>query len=59
MPSFTSSALALADDLRSIKPAHPRRSASLPRLEKAGIEFIPENGGGARVRLAKRARKSK
>ena len=28
-------------------------------LEKAGVEFIPENGGGAGVRLAKRARKSK
>jgi hypothetical protein len=27
-------------------------------LEKAGVEFIPENGGGAGVRLAKRARKS-
>ncbi len=24
-------------------------------LEKAGVEFIPENGGGAGVRLAKRA----
>jgi transcriptional regulator with XRE-family HTH domain len=28
-------------------------------LEKAGVEFIPENGGGAGVRLAKRARKGK
>jgi hypothetical protein len=28
-------------------------------LEKAGIEFIAENGGGAGVRLAKRARRSK
>ena len=28
-------------------------------LEKAGIEFIPENGGGAGVRLAKRAKRSK
>jgi predicted transcriptional regulator len=28
-------------------------------LEKAGVEFIPENGGGAGVRLAKRARKAK
>lgn len=26
-------------------------------LEKAGIEFIPENGGGAGVRLAKRGKK--
>ena len=28
-------------------------------LEKAGVEFIPENGGGAGVRLAKRAKRSK
>lgn len=28
-------------------------------LEKAGVEFIPENGGGAGVRLAKKARKAK
>jgi hypothetical protein len=26
-------------------------------LEKAGVEFIPENGGGAGVRLVKRKRK--
>ena len=28
-------------------------------LEKAGVEFIPENGGGAGVRLAKRSKRSK
>ena len=28
-------------------------------LKKAGIEFIPENGGGAGVRLAKRTKRSK
>jgi predicted transcriptional regulator len=28
-------------------------------LEKAGVEFIPENGGGPGVRLAKRTRRSK
>ena len=28
-------------------------------LEKAGVEFIPENGGGAGVRLAKRAKRAK
>ena len=28
-------------------------------LEKAGVEFIPENGGGAGVRLAKRGRRAK
>jgi len=26
-------------------------------LEKAGVAFIPENGGGAGVRLARRSRK--
>lgn len=26
-------------------------------LEKAGVEFIAENGGGAGVRLAKRGKK--
>lgn len=31
--------------------------ALVAALEKAGVEFIPENGGGAGVRLAKRARK--
>ncbi|QND68768.1 helix-turn-helix domain-containing protein [Mesorhizobium loti] len=30
------------------------RNAIRGALEKAGIEFIPENGGGAGVRLAKR-----
>ena len=33
--------------------------ALVAALEKAGVEFIPENGGGAGVRLAKRARKAK
>jgi len=28
-------------------------------LEKAGVEFIPENGGGVGVRLAKRGKRSK
>ena len=27
-------------------------------LERAGIEFIPENGGGAGLRLAKRGKRS-
>jgi predicted transcriptional regulator len=27
-------------------------------LESAGVEFIPENGGGAGVRLAKRSKRS-
>ena len=28
-------------------------------LEKAGVDFIPENGGGAGLRLAKRGKRSK
>ncbi|MFT3724635.1 MAG: hypothetical protein QM773_13760 [Hyphomonadaceae bacterium] len=28
-------------------------------LEKAGVELIPENGGGAGVRLAKRTKRRK
>ena len=28
-------------------------------LREAGVEFIPENGGGAGVRLAKRQRRSR
>jgi len=33
------------------------REAVQRALEKAGVEFIAENGGGAGVRLAKRKRK--
>jgi len=33
------------------------RDAVQKALEKAGVEFIPENGGGAGVRLKKRAGK--
>jgi predicted transcriptional regulator len=32
-------------------------TALVAALEKAGVEFIPENGGGAGVRLAKRGKK--
>jgi transcriptional regulator with XRE-family HTH domain len=28
-------------------------------FERAGVEFIPENGGGAGLRLAKRSKRSK
>jgi hypothetical protein len=31
-------------------------AALVAALEKAGVEFIPENGGGAGVRLKKRRR---
>jgi transcriptional regulator with XRE-family HTH domain len=34
------------------------REAVKRALEKAGVEFIPENGGGAGVRLARRRRKA-
>ena len=34
-------------------------TALVTALEKAGVEFIPENGGGAGVRLAKRAKRTK
>lgn len=33
------------------------KSAVQASLEKAGVEFIAENGGGAGVRLAKRSKK--
>ncbi|MGL3111930.1 helix-turn-helix domain-containing protein [Bradyrhizobium sp. BR 1432] len=32
------------------------RNAVRSALEKAGVEFIPENGGGAGVRMKKRKR---
>jgi transcriptional regulator with XRE-family HTH domain len=35
------------------------RGAIVSALEEGGIEFIPENGGGAGVRLAKRQRRSR
>ncbi|PDT75647.1 helix-turn-helix transcriptional regulator [Bradyrhizobium sp. C9] len=38
----------------------PETAAALVgALEKAGIEFIPENGGGAGVRLKKKKRQSR
>jgi hypothetical protein len=33
--------------------------ALVAALQEAGVEFIPENGGGAGVRLAKRQRRSR
>jgi transcriptional regulator with XRE-family HTH domain len=38
--------------------AHERTLTELRRaLERAGVEFIPENGGGAGVRLSKRSKR--
>jgi transcriptional regulator with XRE-family HTH domain len=40
--------------------AQERTIAELRKaLEKAGVEFIAENGGGAGVRMAKRAKRSR
>jgi transcriptional regulator with XRE-family HTH domain len=43
----------------SIKVADETIAEIAKALEKAGVEFIPENGGGAGVRLSKRAKKSR
>jgi len=42
-----------------IKVADETIAAIAKALEKAGVQFIPENGGGAGVRLAKRGKRSK
>ena len=42
-----------------IKVADETIAAIAKALERAGVEFIPENGGGAGVRLAKRGKRSK
>jgi hypothetical protein len=42
-----------------IKVADETIAAIAKALEKAGVEFIAENGGGAGVRLAKRTKRSK
>jgi transcriptional regulator with XRE-family HTH domain len=40
--------------------AHGRTIEAIAQaLEKAGVEIIPENGGGAGVRLAKRHRRTR
>jgi len=38
---------------------HRTIEAIVQALKKAGVEFIPENGGGVGVRLAKRTRRLK
>jgi transcriptional regulator with XRE-family HTH domain len=42
----------------AIKVAGETVAAIAKALEKAGVEFIPENGGGAGVRLAKRGKRN-
>jgi transcriptional regulator with XRE-family HTH domain len=44
----------LADFETGRRQPHPRTIAAIrTALESAGVEFIPENGGGAGVRLRK------
>jgi DNA-binding XRE family transcriptional regulator len=51
------SAAALHSIERGAATPRAATSASIQRaLEKAGVEFIPENGGGAGVRFRKRKR---
>lgn len=40
-----------------IKVSDETIDAIVKALEKAGVEFIPENGGGAGVRLVKRGKR--
>jgi hypothetical protein len=40
-----------------IKVADETIAVIAKALEKAGVEFIPENGGGPGVRLAKRGKR--
>ncbi|MCC6915267.1 MAG: helix-turn-helix transcriptional regulator [Rhodospirillaceae bacterium] len=40
-------------------PSGNSRSKLRSAMESAGVEFIPENGGGAGVRLKKRGKRSK
>ena len=42
-----------------IKVADETIAVIAKALERAGVEFIPENGGGAGVRLAKRGKRAK
>jgi hypothetical protein len=44
-------------DLRDAAPRSDTVDAIKAALTKAGVEFIPENGGGAGVRLMKKKRK--
>jgi transcriptional regulator with XRE-family HTH domain len=47
----------IADFERGAREPYPRTLEDVRRaLERAGVEFIDENGGGAGVRLNKKAR---
>jgi hypothetical protein len=51
-PSATGCAKTIADFERGAREPYPRTLEDVREaLEKAGIEFIDENGGGAGVRL--------
>ncbi|HLG83179.1 MAG TPA: helix-turn-helix transcriptional regulator [Bradyrhizobium sp.] len=47
------------DDKRGPNVSDEVKLAVQNALERAGVEFIPENGGGVGVRLAKRSKRSK
>jgi transcriptional regulator with XRE-family HTH domain len=50
----------IADFERGARDPYPRTLEDVQAaLERAGVEFIPENGGGAGVRFRKRQRSSK
>jgi len=51
----------LADQniFRKVTAEHRLRFSDSEGSRKAGVEFIAENGGGAGVRIAKRARRGK
>ncbi|MFC0409761.1 helix-turn-helix domain-containing protein [Roseomonas elaeocarpi] len=50
------SRMTLVDFERGARTPHPNNLAAIrAALEAAGCEFIPENGGGAGVRLKKAA----
>jgi len=45
------------EDAKATRVSDEVRIAVQAALEKAGVEFIPENGGGAGVRLARRGKR--
>ena len=50
----------IADFERGVREPYARTLADVrAALERAGVEFIPENGAGAGVRLAKRTKRAR